>query len=73
MKKIFATLILALTMTVSVFAKQVVKYYRYNLSLNVAANAQSDLERLIEQGNTIVSFSLDYQQKCMLIVYENNK
>lgn len=72
MKKIFAVIVAALCMS-TISAKQVVKYYRYNLSLNVASDAQKDLEKLIASGNKIVSFSLDYQQKCMLVVYDDGE
>ncbi len=54
-------------------AKQYVEYYRYNFSFNVASDAKSDLENLFSQGNKIVSFSLDYSQKCMIVVYDDMK
>lgn len=57
----------------SLNAKQFVEYYRYNFNLNVAKSATTDLENLIKNGFKIVSFSLDYQQKCMVVVYEDNK
>ena len=54
-------------------AKQCVEYYRYNFSFNVASDAKSDLEELILKGYKIISFSLDYQQKCMVVVYDDMK
>lgn len=72
MKKIFAIIVAALCMS-ALSAKQYVKYYRYNLSINVAESASKDLEKLISSGNKIVSFSLDYQQKCMVVVYDDGR
>jgi hypothetical protein len=57
----------------TVQAKQCIEYYRYNFSFNVANDAKNDLQELISQGFKIVSFSLDYTQKCMLVVYEDGK
>lgn len=54
-------------------AKQHIKYFRYNLCFNVAEKAKCDLENLINQGNKIVSFSLDYQQKCMVVCYDDGR
>ena len=72
MKKILAVMVAVLCMS-TLSAKQCVKYYRYNLSINVAESASKELERLINSGNKIVSFSLDYQQKCMLVVYDDGR
>lgn len=54
-----------------VSAKQCVSYYRYNLSFNVASDAKATLDNLISKGFKIISFSLDYGQKCMLVVYDD--
>ena len=70
MKKILVGLVL-FACSVGCFAKQKVEYYRYNLSMNIAQSAEKDLEKLIASGNKIVSFSLDYAQKCMLVVYDD--
>lgn len=70
MKKFLILLVLLLVGSV-VSAKQCVEYYRYNLSWNVASDAKTDLENLISKGFKIISFSLDYSQKCMLIVYDD--
>lgn len=72
MKKIL--LILAL-MSIPFFAtaKQKVKYFRYEFCFNVAEKAKCDLESLINQGYKIVSFSLDYQQKCMTVCYDERE
>ncbi|MBP5422698.1 MAG: hypothetical protein J6Y78_09690 [Paludibacteraceae bacterium] len=72
MKKLLTMLVLLLVGSV-VSAKQCVEYYRYNLSLNVANAAKADLESLISRGFKIVSFSLDYSQKCMVVVYDDMK
>lgn len=72
MKKLLILLALLLVGSV-VSAKQRIEYYRYNLSWNVASDAKTDLERLISEGFKIISFSLDYSQKCMLIVYDDMK
>jgi hypothetical protein len=72
MKKLLTMLILLLVGFV-VSAKQCVEYYRYNLSFNVASDAKADLESLISKGFKIVSFSLDYSQKCMVVVYDDMK
>lgn len=72
MKKILAVMVAILCMS-TLSAKQCVKYYRYNLSINVAKSASKELERLINSRNKIVSFSLDYQQKCMLVVYDDGR
>ena len=72
MKKII--LMLGLFLFGSVLsAKQYVEYYRYNFSFNVASDAKDNLDALISQGNKIVSFSLDYSQKCMIVVYDDMK
>jgi hypothetical protein len=64
MKKIL--LILSLVLMGSVIsARQYVEYYRYNFSFNVASDAKDDLETLIKKGFKIISFSLDYSQKCI--------
>ena len=70
MKKIIAVVAAIFCMS-TLSAKQYVKYFRYNLSLNVAKSASSDLEKLISSGNKIVSFSLDYKQSCMVVVYDD--
>lgn len=72
MKKLLIMLVLLLVgFTVS--AKQCVEYYRYNLSFNVASDTKPDLEKLISKGFKIVGFSLDYSQKCMIVVYDDMK
>lgn len=65
--------ILALLLSSIVSAKQCVEYHRYNFSLNVANDAKNDLQELISSGFKIVSFSLDYSQKCMIVVYDDLK
>lgn len=72
MKKLLILLALLLVGSV-VSAKQRVEYYRYNLSWNVASDAKTDLENLISKGFRIISFSFDYTQRCMLIVYDDMK
>lgn len=72
MKKILAVMVAILCMS-TLSAKQCVKYYRYNFSINVAESASTDLERLIRSGNKIVSFSLDYHQRCMVVVYDDRR
>lgn len=72
MKKIIALLSLLLVGSV-MSAKQKVEYYRYNLSFNVASAAKTDLESLISKGYVIISFSLDYEQKCMVVVYDDKE
>lgn len=72
MKRFLILLVLLLIGSV-VSAKQYVEYYRYNLSWNVASDAKADLDRLISQGFKIISFSLDYEQKCMIVVYDDMK
>lgn len=57
----------------TVSAKQCAEYYRYNLSMNVAQSARDDLRELISSGYKIISFSLDYSQRCMIVVYDNLK
>lgn len=54
-------------------AEQHVKYFRYNLCLDVAGRAKCDLESIINQGNKIVSFSLDYEQKAMVVCYDDGR
>lgn len=72
MKKLLIMLTLLLVGSV-VSAKQCVVYFRYGLSLNVASSAKGDLDRLISEGYKIISFSLDYEQKCMVVVYDDMK
>ena len=72
MKRFLIMLALLLVGSV-VSAKQCVEYYRYNFSLNVASSAKKDLDNLISQGYKIISFSLDYQQSCMIVVYDDMK
>ncbi len=72
MKKLFIMLALLLVGSV-MSAKQCTVYYRYDFSFNVASSAKADLDKLISQGFKIVSFSLDYSQKCMLVVYDDMK
>lgn len=72
MKKILIFLAL-MSIPFMAIAKQKVQYFRYNLCLNVAEKAKGDLENLISQGNKIVSFSLDYQQKCMVVCYDDGR
>lgn len=72
MKRIVIFLILVLIGMVA-SAKQYVQYFRYNFSFNVAQDAKCDLDDLIAKGNKIVSFSLDYSQKCMIVVYEDKE
>ena len=69
MKKLFATLLIMFTVSFC-FAKQRCEYYRYNFSINVASDAKKTLDELISKGKKIISFSLDYQQKCMVVVFE---
>ena len=72
MRKII--LILGMLLVGSVMsAKQYVEYYRYNFSFNVASSAKSDLEALISKGYRIIGFSLDYQQSCMIVVYDDKE
>lgn len=67
-------ILLVLLMAGSVMsAKQCVEYYRYNFSFNVASDAKTDLDKLISQGFKVISFSLDYGQKCMIVVYDDMK
>ena len=70
MKKLLTMLLLLLVASV-VSARQRVEYYRYNFSFNVAKDAEADLNKLISRGFKIVSFSLDYSQKCMVVVYDD--
>ena len=70
MKKLLIMLVL-LSVSSVVSAKQCVEYYRYNFSFNVASDAKGDLEKLISKGFKIISFSLDYTQRCMLVVYDD--
>ena len=72
MKRFLIMLVLLLVGSV-VSAKQRVKYYRYNFSFNVASDAKADLEKLISQGFKVISFSLDYGQKCMVVVYDDQE
>jgi len=72
MKKTLVLLALLLVGSVA-SAKQCVVYYRYNISFNVASDAKADLDKLISQGLKIISFSLDYSQKCMIVVYDDMK
>lgn len=72
MKKILIMLVL-LFASFAVSAKQHVEYYRYNFSFDVADAAKKDLQGLISEGYEIRSFSLDYAQKCMIVVYEDMK
>lgn len=72
MKKLLILLALLLAGSV-VLAKQCIEYYRYNFSLNVAASAKDSLDNLISQGYEIISFSLDYSQKCMVVAYDDMK
>ncbi len=70
MKKLFIMLVLLLVGFV-MSAKQYVEYYRYNFSFNVADSAKCDLDKIISQGYKIISFSLDYSQKCMIVVFDD--
>ncbi len=70
MKRFLILLFLLLTGSV-VSAKQRVEYYKYNFSFNVAGDAKADLEKLISQGFKVISFSFNYRQKCMLVVYDD--
>lgn len=72
MRKLLILLVL-LFASFAVSAKQYVKYYRYNFSINVAMDAKKDLQELISDGYVIRSFSLDYSQSCMIVVYEDGK
>lgn len=72
MKRFLILLVLLLVGSV-VSAKQCVEYYRYNFVWNVASSAKTDLENLISKGFKIISFSLDYQQACMIVVYDDMK
>lgn len=72
MRKLLIILVL-LFASFAVSAKQYVKYYKYNLFINIAMNAKKDLQELISEGYVIRSFSLDYSQSCMLVVYEDGK
>ncbi len=69
MKKFIIILSLLLVSSV-MFAKQKVEYFRYGLAFNVASAAKNDLDDLIDRGYKIISFSLDYNQRCMIVVYE---
>lgn len=72
MKKVL--LILSLVLMGSVMsARQHVEYYRYNFSFNVASDVKDNLEALIDKGYKIIAFSLDYSQKCMIVVYDDMK
>ena len=72
MKRFLILLVLLLVGSV-VSARQHVEYYRYNFSFNVASDAKDNLEALIDKGYKIISFSLDYSQKCMIVVYDDMK
>ncbi len=72
MKKICFVLLL-LSVSFLATAKQKVQYFRYNFTLNVAEAAQQDLEKLINSGNKIIGFSLDYSQKYMIVCYDDQK
>ena len=65
-------LILVLTMMLlssTIFAKQKVEYFRYTC-VNVARACKDDLDALIDKGYKIISFSLYYGCRCMVVVYE---
>ena len=70
MKKLLIMLILLLFSAV-VSAKQYVECYRYTFSLNVASDATESLNNLISRGFKIISFSLDYAHKYMIVVYDD--
>lgn len=72
MRKLLIILVLLFT-CFAISAKQYVTYYRYNFSIDVATSAKKDLQKLISEGYEIRSFSLDYTQRCMLVVYEDGK
>lgn len=72
MKRFLILLVLLLVGSV-VSAKQCVVYYRYIFALNVASSAKKDLDNLISQGFKIISFSLDFEQSCMIVVYDDMK
>lgn len=72
MKKIFIIFGL-LTCLSTLHAKQCVEYFRYNFSFNVANDASTTLQSIIDKGYKIISFSLDYEQKCMIVVYDDGK
>lgn len=72
MKKILILLAL-MSLPFMATAKQNVKCFRYNFCLNVAEKAKCDLENIINQGNKIVSFSLDYKQKAMIVCYDDGR
>ena len=69
MKKIMLVLLFTLVAN-CIQAKQQVEYYRYWVCMNVAEAASDDLKELIKKGYKIISFSLDYSQKTMIVVYE---
>ena len=70
MKKLFLVIGMMFLSCV-MFAQQKVEYFRYILCPNVASSAKGDLENLISKGYKIIGFSLDYQQKTMIVVYED--
>ncbi len=72
MKKILIFLAL-MSIPFMATAKQHVKYFRYNFCLNVAEKAKCDLENLINQGNKIVSFSINYQVNHMIVCYDDGR
>ena len=72
MKKILILLAL-ISIPFMATAKQQVRYFRYHFCLNVAEKAKCDLEDIINKGNKIVSFSLDYKQMCMIVCYDDGR
>lgn len=72
MKKLFLAIGMIFLSSI-MFAQQKVEYFRYVLCLNVASAAKDDLEGLISKGYKIIGFSLDYQQKTMIVVYDDKE
>ena len=72
MKKILILLVL-MSIPFIATAKQNVKYFSYKFCFNINEKAKCDLESLINQGNKIVSFSLDYHLKAMVVCYDDGR
>lgn len=72
MKKLFLAIGMIFLSSV-MFAQQKVEYFRYVLCPNVASAAKDDLEELISKGYKIIGFSLDYQQRTMIVVYDDKE
>lgn len=71
MKKLLITLAL-LSASAVASAKQHVACYRYAyFSVGIADRATADLDKLISQGYKIVSFSLNFDVKYMIVIYDD--